>query len=76
MSDQHDGGPAFPVSPDEARGKVSSVHGGLTIRDYFAAAAMQGLLSNSAMVDTGDNYTWIAKHAYAQADAMLKERNG
>jgi len=47
---------------------------GMDLRDYFAAAAMTGLLSNPSMVDTGDNYTWIAEHAYAQAAAMMKVR--
>ena len=45
---------------------------GMTLRDYFAAKAMQGLLA--ADPDTRwDDYD-CAKYAYAQADAMLAER--
>jgi hypothetical protein len=46
---------------------------GMTLRDYFAAKAMQAILSNaekSAVLD-GDE---LAKNAYITADAMLKER--
>ena len=49
-------------------------HGGfardITIRDYFAAKAMLGLL-NSTRISQPD---WIAKDAYEMADAMLKAR--
>jgi hypothetical protein len=43
---------------------------GISIRDYFAAAALQGLIAN------GECPTWDddAKAAYAAADAMLKAR--
>lgn len=49
-------------------------HGGRTIRDYFAAAAMQGVLSNSS---TKFNEGWmkgLAKGSYEIADAMLEAR--
>jgi hypothetical protein len=43
---------------------------GMTLRDYFAAKAMQGM-----MVDTEiPNCTHIAKESYRMADAMLKAR--
>ena len=43
---------------------------GLTKRDMFAVAAMQGILSNS-----NDRYTYeqLAGQADAQADALLSE---
>jgi hypothetical protein len=46
---------------------------GMTLRDYFAAKAMQGFLK----LDMQDEYfaSEIAKEAYRQADAMLKARN-
>ncbi|MTC75745.1 hypothetical protein GKR75_16020 [Providencia sp. wls1919] len=46
------------------------------LRDKFAIAAMQGILSNSAMIDTATDQTieWVAKNAYQMADAMLKAR--
>jgi hypothetical protein len=44
----------------------------LTLRDYFAAMAMQGLLANQEHSEL--SVKDIADIAYAQADAMLKER--
>lgn len=41
----------------------------MTLRDHFAAKAMQGILFE------GLDPTDTAKHAYRMADAMLKERN-
>jgi hypothetical protein len=60
-------GPAFPVPPNTWYDKQ-----GMTLRDYFAAKAMQGLLA----ADTGFTMsaTQIAEHACVQADAMLKAR--
>lgn len=42
----------------------------LTLRDYFASAAMQGMMVN---VDD-PRCDYIAKNAYSMADAMLKAR--
>ena len=56
------GGPAFPC-PDDFNPTA-----GMTLRDYFAAKAMQGLL-DAAMAECE-----IAKAAYEMADAMLKAR--
>ena len=70
MSDKiNDGGPAFPQS--EGMGSLSRKHKGLSIRDYFAAQAMQGFLS-TVKVDCPDDL--IAIDAYNLADAMLKAR--
>lgn len=47
---------------------------GLTMRDYFAAAALSGIC---ATVQSGSNtYTHdqAAKHAYTYADAMMEHR--
>lgn len=48
----------------------------MTLRDYFAAKAMHGILSNNSMIDTATESTfeWVAKNAYHLADAMLKAR--
>ena len=76
MSNKDTGGPAFPVHPDMAAqlGCVpSSSDAGMTLRDYFAAKAMQGItstLSGTAPV----LYDAIADDAYEIADAMLKAR--
>ena len=40
-------------------------------RDYFAAKALQGMLSDS---NTGGSDSQFAESAYAYADAMLKAR--
>jgi hypothetical protein len=71
MSEQriNDGGPAFPV-------ECLSI--GMTLRDYFAAAALQGNLAGQS-IDVGyyegkDAWNKAAKDAYAMADAMLKAR--
>lgn len=61
----HDGGPAFPV-PDRG------VTRGMTLRDYFAAAALQGMLANAKPGDgTPEEF---AADAYSFADAMLAAR--
>ena len=61
--------PAFPVGL-EAFGEDKT---GMTLRDYFAAKAMQALLSDTDWrldMDIEDT----AKAAYMTADAMLKGR--
>ena len=73
MSNKETGGPAFPVHPDMAAqlGCVpSSSDAGMSLRDYFAAKAMQGM-----MVDVEQpRCDYIAGVAYKMADAMLKAR--
>lgn len=46
-------------------------HFGMTLRDYFAAAALQGSI---ACVGSGGDWNDFAKDAYKYADAMLKAR--
>ena len=41
------------------------------MRDYFAAAALQGLLASFESIGTRDAYALVA---YEYADAMLKAR--
>ena len=61
------GGPAFPAHHfDLAEGEH-----GMTLRDYFAAKAMQGMLSGK-LINT--KTAVIAQDCYAMADAMLKLR--
>ena len=64
-------GPAFPV----AEGPTDNVNPGMTLRDYFAAKAMQALIGkvteNPAREDT---QRVIAQNAYEIADAMMKTR--
>lgn len=65
---EKDGGAAFPnITPD------MPVDGGpgMSLRDYFAAQALTGLLSDNRIVDTPQSF---AARAYEVADAMLAER--
>jgi hypothetical protein len=67
MSNTNTGGPAFPIGSGDMRDPT-----GMTLRDYFAAKAMQGMYASESfptgvMADT-------AAEAYEMADAMLKAR--
>jgi hypothetical protein len=67
--------PAFPrpLSVDDVDPDISyPAHVGMTLRDYFAAKAMQGQLSRPSGGYLPEKE--IAKVAYMQADAMLKAR--
>jgi hypothetical protein len=48
----------------------------MTMRDYYAGLAMQGMLSNEKLhkqiLEVGQS--WIEESAWAVADAMLKAR--
>jgi hypothetical protein len=67
MNKSNDGGPAFPV-PGLMHDETFN---GLSMRDYFAAKALQGLLANPGIEGKFPGY---ANDAYAVADAMLKAR--
>lgn len=76
MSKIADGGPAFPVVADSAKA-YSSGFRGMTLRDYFAAKAMQAFLSGHIARYGHDNhwrYMDLPAEAYQVADAMLKAR--
>ena len=68
------GGLAFPTTIHNY-GDGSYCSTGMTLRDYFAAKAMQGLLAQSMGTAFGSDPKCAAEYAYATADAMLKERN-
>ena len=64
------GGPAFPIV-----GQLQDVHGiGMTLRDYFAAKAMEALLSRLQRPLCPQDCIVTAEDAYFMADAMLKAR--
>lgn len=56
------GGPAFP-------GESALLNKGMTLRDWFAAKAMQGMLMRGY-----GNLEHLPVDAYAFADAMIAER--
>jgi hypothetical protein len=70
MSNTKTGGPAFPAFEHHAGyGQMLAV-GGASLRDYFAAKAMQALISADQMTP----HDYVANDAYGYADAMLKAR--
>lgn len=83
----NDGGPAFPhyITSGGQGGAAGSggaaggsggpgalVAGGMTLRDYFAAAALQALITDDT--DGGWTLDGAASRAYRFSDAMLAER--
>ena len=80
----NDGGPAFPVGPTAGTMKPHpdgglvvthyGMEGGMTLRDYFAAAALQGLWANPHVKRDGDCRESVACFCYEQADAMIDAR--
>ena len=69
----NDGGPAFPIplQPEQVWQGMAPFDG-MTLRDYFAAKAMQSYLVDKDR----DSFTYDqwAQAAYFMADAMLKAR--
>lgn len=69
--------PAFPrpFSLDTREAFDDSVahpaHTGITIQDYFAAKALQGMLAEPSLKATPEEF---AQRAYIIADAMIKAR--
>ena len=73
------GGPAFPCMPpqDTAAGVAVGYpfpDSGMTLRDYFAAKAMQGLLAQPLGTALESDPILGAQYAYRVADAMLAVR--
>jgi len=46
----------------------------MTLRDYFAAKAMQGIAARGVPNNKGDILQFIAEDAYRLADAMMEAR--
>ena len=47
---------------------------GISIRDYFAVRAMQGMFSNTELTTVVNSHEQFAEMSYRMADAMLKAR--
>ncbi len=81
MNNINTGGPAFPLH-FEIRPTLDKEWCGMTLRDYFAAKAMQSWISATTKqyMHSGEHQVevldvaQVTKYAYAQADAMLKAR--
>ena len=73
--------PAFPKLPitRDSNGEILYQSDGMTLRDYFAAKALQGFLPD-AFQEAPDNYPakklapFWASMAYQLADEMMKAR--
>jgi hypothetical protein len=86
--ERNDGGPAFPMLVrdfDNDCGENGEyfyrMEGGASLRDYFAAKAMQAMLAPVAASKTGGPFDefehasrCISEMSYFVADAMLKAR--
>ena len=83
MSNIETGGPAFPLVAEAHEHVIST---GMTLRDYFAAKAMQSLITGG-FTDIGKEgieanrqpfqniEDLMAETSYKYADAMLKARS-
>jgi hypothetical protein len=68
MKNTHQGGPAFPQQTNSLLS-----YSGMTLRDYFAAKVIQGIVSHDPTFSQ-KFVDLAAKDAYVYADAMLKAR--
>jgi hypothetical protein len=82
MSAANNGGPAFPVLGTEYNSnyevrELTTVDSGVSVRDYFAAKAMQACVEGHISHFGHDNH-WppvdVSQYSYELADAMLAER--
>ena len=69
-----DGGPAFPRPAVNDKMGWLGAQQGMTLRDYFAAAALTGILASYANEQHVADSESCAKEAYERADSMLAER--
>ncbi|HHT8992811.1 TPA: hypothetical protein ACT5B2_003856 [Burkholderia cenocepacia] len=79
-----DGGPAFPVDDPfalEPRDvtQMKRLASGMSLRDYFAAKALAGMLAYPGCESRGSHHNnntpdGVATMAYEYADAMLRAR--
>ena len=72
MSDRDMGGPAFPTENARQTGPNDYRYEGMTLWDYYAAAALQGFCAKQGNYSVQDGTSFEA--AAAQATAMLRER--
>lgn len=72
------GGPAFPELGNVGCNSDWQSESGMTLRDYFAAKAMQGWLASfpadACHPSVSGVCDKVAKQSYELADAMLKTR--
>jgi hypothetical protein len=79
---QKDGGPAFPMpsGPEPRVNDTTHYNEGMSLRDYFAAAALPAAMTMMAQVkcaspkEAAEAYVYSVELSYLMADAMLKAR--
>ena len=65
-----------PINPCVINNNIIEEYTGLTKREYFAAMAMQGMLSNGEIIrniEKYDNKTWLQRECVEHADKLLKQ---
>ncbi|MBJ2206150.1 hypothetical protein JFT33_06075 [Pseudomonas carnis] len=74
MNDNHEI-PAFPTG-DHPESRLYA-NPGMSLRDFFAAKAMQGFSASPSMIDSTDSraIAYVVAASYAMADAMLAARS-
>jgi hypothetical protein len=73
MSEKDTGGYAFPL-PATPREHYTESEPGMTLRDYFAAKALEGHCAHSGVGAAAGTKGHVTTNCYALADAMLKAR--
>lgn len=71
---KEDGGSAYPGWYNEKGPGTPIFHTGMSIRDAFAIAALQGFIASGKTFDPHTNHDLVAR-SYQLADAALKERS-
>lgn len=87
MSATNDGGPAFPIAtahvqsvadregvPVATVSKNLGTYPGMSLRDWFAGMALQGILAQPLDSSCSFNPKLCAESSYEYADAMLTAR--
>jgi hypothetical protein len=73
MSTKDNGGPAFPTTPQNYD-DMDPAGAGMTLRDYFAAKAMQGNWATGNTGSAPEHFRAAACRYYAMADVMMEAR--
>ena len=75
MTERDTGGPAFPQQGLDPWQRPTQMAEGMTLRDYFAAKAMQAMLNEDPDYHQKYQFLDLSDFSYRCADAMLKARS-
>ncbi len=73
MSEKNTGGPAFPsglIDPSTPQDAVQPIFPGMTLRDYFAAKSLQGLLANPNVIQRNQSGGWTLATDFTEFDMV------